>query len=87
MLGALVDASVRYRFGVAGGLVVVLVAGVYAASKLPVDAMPDVSTVQATIMTDAPGLSPTEVERMVTQPIELALNGLPRLTELRTTKM
>lgn len=83
-LSALVDLSVKYRYGVAGGLVVLLAAGLFAASRLPVDAMPDVSTVQATIMTDAPGLSPTEVERMVTQPIELALNGLPRLTELRS---
>ncbi|MEW6432922.1 MAG: CusA/CzcA family heavy metal efflux RND transporter [Myxococcota bacterium] len=84
MLGRLVDLSVRFRGGVAGGLVVLLLVGVYAASKLPVDALPDVSPVQVTIMTEAPGLSPTEVERMVTQPIELALNGLPRLTELRS---
>jgi cobalt-zinc-cadmium resistance protein CzcA len=83
-LSELVDLSVKYRYGVAGGLVVLLLAGGFAASHLPVDAMPDVSTVQVTIMTDAPGLSPTEVERMVTQPIELALNGLPRLTELRS---
>ncbi len=84
MLAALVALSVKYRTGVAGGLLVLLVAGAFAASKLPIDAMPDVSTVQVSVLTEAPGLSPTEVERMVTQPIELAFNGLPRLSELRS---
>lgn len=84
MFSALVSLSVRYRAGVTGGLLVLLAAGLFAALRLPVDAMPDVSTVQATVLTEAPGLSPVEVERMVTAPMELALNGLPRLTELRS---
>lgn len=84
MLAQLVALSVRFRAGVLGALVVLLIAGGFAASKLPIDAMPDVSTVQATVMTEAPGLSPIEVERMVTAPIELAFNGLPRMVELRS---
>jgi cobalt-zinc-cadmium resistance protein CzcA len=84
MLSQLVELSVRFRGGVLGGLVVLLLIGTYATTQLPVDALPDVSTVQVTIMTEAPGLSPIEVERMVTQPVELALNGLPRLVELRS---
>jgi cobalt-zinc-cadmium resistance protein CzcA len=84
MLSALVSLSVKYRTGVAGGLVVLLLGGAFAAARLPVDAMPDVSTVQVAVLTEAPGLSPIEVERMVTAPIELAFNGLPRLSELRS---
>ncbi len=84
MLSRLVELSVRYRGGVTGALLVMLLAGGFAASRLPIDAMPDVSTVQVAVLTEAPGLSPIEVERMVTAPIELAFNGLPRLQELRS---
>lgn len=84
MLSSLVALSVKYRTGVAGGLLVLLLGGAFAASRLPVDAMPDVSTVQVVVLTEAPGLSPIEVERMVTAPLELAFNGLPRLSELRS---
>lgn len=84
MLSRLVELSVRYKGGVMGGLLVLLLLGGVAASRLPIDAMPDVSTVQVAVLTEAPGLSPIEVERMVTAPMELAFNGLPRLSELRS---
>ncbi|MBE2254072.1 MAG: efflux RND transporter permease subunit [Myxococcus sp.] len=84
MLSAIIRVSVQYRAAVAGGLLALLAAGLFAARALPIDALPDVSTVQVTIMTEAPGLSPIEVERMVTVPMELALNGTPRLIELRS---
>ncbi len=84
MLSAIIRLSVQYRVAVAGGLLALLAAGLFAARTLPIDALPDVSTVQVTILTEAPGLSPVEVERMVTAPMELALNGVPRLVELRS---
>jgi cobalt-zinc-cadmium resistance protein CzcA len=84
MLSTIVRLSVQYRFAVTGGLIALLAGGLFAARTLPIDALPDVSTVQVTIMTEAPGLSPIEVERMVTVPMELALNGVPRLVELRS---
>jgi cobalt-zinc-cadmium resistance protein CzcA len=84
MLEALVAMSIRYRVAVAGGLAALLLGGVWAVNRLPIDALPDVSTVQVTVLTEAPGLSPVEVERMVTAPVELAFNGLPRLLELRS---
>jgi cobalt-zinc-cadmium resistance protein CzcA len=84
MLAAIIRMSVQYRTAVFGALLALLAAGLFAARTLPIDALPDVSTVQVTIMTEAPGLSPIEVERMVTAPMELALNGTPRLIELRS---
>lgn len=84
MLSAIIRISVQYRSAVAGGLLALLALGLYAARTLPIDALPDVSTVQVTILSEAPGLSPIEVERMVTAPMELALNGTPRLVELRS---
>jgi cobalt-zinc-cadmium resistance protein CzcA len=52
--------------------------------KLPIDAVPDVTNVQVVVLTDSPGLSAEEVERFVTFPVEMGLNGLPKLEELRS---
>ena len=84
MLARLVDASIRFRFVMLVALVVLLGAGGYAARALPIDAVPDVSTVQVSGLTDCPGLAPVEVERTVTFPMEAALNGAPNLVELRS---
>ncbi len=84
MLSALVEGSVRFRHVMVVLLAVVLLGGGVAARYLPIDAVPDVSTVQVSVLTDCPGLSPVEVERAVTVPMETALNGLPHLVELRS---
>lgn len=63
---------------------ILLVFGVQAARKLSVDAFPDVTNVQVQIATEAAGRSPEEVERFVTVPIEIAMTGIPRLTEMRS---
>jgi cobalt-zinc-cadmium resistance protein CzcA len=68
-------------------LVTVLVAllGVRAAVRLPVDAVPDVTNVQVQVITSAPALSPAEVEQYVTVPVERAMAGIPKTTEVRST--
>ena len=58
--------------------------GVYASLKLQVDAFPDVTNVQVQVYTTWPGMSPEEVEKQVTFPIEVQLAGLPDMTELRS---
>jgi len=84
MLARLVALCIRFRKTMLVLFAVLLVAGGIAAVRLPVDAVPDVSTIQVSVLTKAPGLSPVEVERTVTFPIELALNGIPRGTQLRS---
>src|SRR5690242_14513479 len=69
MLGRLVAASIRFRKGMLGLLGVLLALGVWAARTLPVDALPDVSTIQVAVLTQAAGLSAAEVERTVTMPV------------------
>jgi len=61
-----------------------LIAGFVAAKKLPIDALPDVSTIQVSVLTTSAGLTPLEMERTVTTPIENALNGIPSGVELRS---
>ena len=65
--------------------VVALVAfGIYAYTKLPVDAFPDVTNKQVQIMTEAPGRSPEEVEKYITYPVEAQMMGIPKLTDTRS---
>lgn len=85
MLGRLVAASIRARKLVLGLLAALLALGVWAARALPIDALPDVSTIQVAVLTQAAGLSAPEMERAVTTPIENALNGTPGAVELRST--
>jgi len=58
--------------------------GVYNYSKLPVDAVVDISSVQAVINTEAPGYSPLETEQRITYPIETVMAGLPGLEQTRS---
>jgi cobalt-zinc-cadmium resistance protein CzcA len=84
MLDGLVRAALRQRLIVVVIALILLAFGLQAARKLSVDAFPDVTNVQVQIATEAPGRSPEEVERFVTVPLEIAMTGLPGLTELRS---
>jgi cobalt-zinc-cadmium resistance protein CzcA len=84
MLERLVHVSIRFRNAVIVFLFALLAAGGWAVSTLPIDALPDVSTIQVSVLTTASGLTPLEIERTVTTPIENALNGVPGSAELRS---
>lgn len=58
--------------------------GIWSAVHLPIDAVPDVTNVQVQINTAAPALSPLEIERQITTPVELAMAGLPDLEQVRS---
>lgn len=62
-----------------------IIAGVYSALKLPIDAVPDITNNQVQIITSSPTLSATEIERFITYPIEISMKSLPNLVELRST--
>ncbi|MBL4805500.1 MAG: efflux RND transporter permease subunit, partial [Alphaproteobacteria bacterium] len=59
-------------------------AGVSSLTRLPIDAVPDVTNIQVVVNTEAPGLSPPEVESLVTIPVEGVLLGLPKVEEVRS---
>lgn len=58
--------------------------GLHSLQRLPIDAVPDVTNVQVQINANAPGLSPPEVEKLVTFPVEQAMMGLPDVDEVRS---
>ncbi len=84
MLNALVRFSLRFR-GVVIALAFALVGyGVFSILQAKYDVFPDFAPPQVTIQTEAPGLSPEQVELLVTQPIENAVNGGPGIQSLRS---
>ena len=58
--------------------------GLRSLTRLPIDAVPDVTNVQVTVNTEAIGLSPPEIETLITIPVETTLLGLPRVEEVRS---
>ncbi len=84
MINALVRFSIANRFFVVLATVFLLAIGIFSATQLPIDAVPDVTNKQVQINTVAPGLAPQEIERQITFPLEVALAGIPRLQETRS---
>lgn len=84
MLQALVDWSIRNRAVVLVLACMMLGMGYYATRKAKLDVFPEFTPPQVIIQTEAPGLSPIEVEQLVTLPIEAAVNGVSRLDGLRS---
>jgi cobalt-zinc-cadmium resistance protein CzcA len=84
MLNALISLSLKNRFVVLLLAALLVVAGVQAALRLPLDAFPDTTPIQVQVNTVAPELTPEEVERLITFPVEYALGGLKGLEELRS---
>jgi heavy metal efflux system protein len=84
MISRIVRLNVDYPFLTLLAVIVLFLGGIYGYAKLPVDATPDVTNVQVQVLTSAPGLSPMEVERLVTRPVEIAMTGIPHVTRIRS---
>ncbi|MFO0879577.1 MAG: CusA/CzcA family heavy metal efflux RND transporter [Gemmataceae bacterium] len=84
MLGKLIDLVLENKFVVILNSIVLVAAGFWAMTRLPVDAVPDVTNVQVQVMTTAPALGPEETEQFITFPVETAMSGIPRVEEIRS---
>jgi cobalt-zinc-cadmium resistance protein CzcA len=84
MLKRIVDLTLAYRWFVVLGILVLLALGGYALYSLPVEAFPDLTNNQVTVVTEAPSMPPTEVEQLVTYPIEQSMMGMPKQREVRS---
>ncbi len=85
MLNSLIRWSLRNRAIILCLSLLILALGWKTGSELPVEVLPDLTKPTVTILTEAPGLSPEEVETRVTQPIENSLMGVAGLTRMRST--
>ena len=87
MLEKLITFSLQQRVFVLIGTAILIIAGWIAVTNLPIEAFPDVEDVHVGIVTQALGLAPEEVERVVTLPIERGMSGVPHLTQMRSVSI
>ncbi|MCC6708171.1 MAG: efflux RND transporter permease subunit [Gammaproteobacteria bacterium] len=85
MLNRLIEFCLSQRLLVLVAALVLVVAGVFAFLRLPIDAFPDISPTQVKLILKAPGMTPEEVESRVVAPLEMELLGIPRQTVLRSS--
>ncbi len=84
MLNKIIQYSIKNRLIVLLGLFALLVGGFYSISKLPIDAVPDITNNQVIIITSAPSAGAPDVERLITVPIEQATRNIPGIIEQRS---
>ena len=84
MLSWLIRFSLSHRAVVIAGALIIMLLGIMTGRRLPVDVLPDLTKPTVTILTEAPGLAPEEVETLVTVPLEGALMGTSGITRLRS---
>lgn len=84
MFDAIVSWSLKNRLTVLVLSAAIVVAGLMALARLPIDAFPDTTPVQVQINTNAPSLNPVEIEQQITFPVEQAIGGLPGLIDVRS---
>ena len=85
MINRLIDLSIKHRLIVIILIIGVFVGGVFQYKELPVDAFPDISPILVPVFAEAHGMAPEEIERLITFPIESAMNGLPDVTLVKST--
>src|ERR1700751_5385369 len=85
MLTRIVDWALDNRWLVLAALVALVLTGGYVLANLPIDAFPDLTNNQVVVITECPSMSSTEVDELVTYPIESALVGLPPVETVRST--
>ncbi|AGA31381.1 efflux RND transporter permease subunit [Singulisphaera acidiphila] len=84
MLNSLINSALHNRFMVLMGTLLIAGLGVYSAIHLPIDAVPDLTNIQVQVITEAPALSPLEVETLLSFPVEGAMSGLPNVEQIRS---
>jgi cobalt-zinc-cadmium resistance protein CzcA len=84
MLNSIIESSLKNRFLVLAATLLVAGLGAYSTLHLPIDAVPDLTNVQVQVITEAPALSPLEVDSLLSFPVSGAMSGLPDIEQIRS---
>ena len=84
MFDAIIHTSLRQRLIVLGLALLMVIYGIFTLQKMPVDVFPDLNKPTVTLMTEAGGMAPEEVEQLVSFPIEAGMNGMAGVTRVRS---
>lgn len=87
MINQIIAFSLQQRLMIIGASMLLIIVGIVSFERLPVQAFPDVQNVFVQVVTQYPGQAPEEVEKLVTQPIEREMNGLPHLINMRSVSI
>ena len=87
VINRIVASSLRQRFLVVLAIFLLIVTGIWSLYRLPVEAYPDLSPPMVEIITQWPGRAAEEIERLITVPIEVEMNGIPNMTILRSISL
>src|ERR1700734_629007 len=87
MISRLVSFALSQRFIVLMAALMLMVWGAYSFSKLPIDASPDLSPPHVEIITQWPGHASEEIERLISIPLEVEMNGIPKIESLRSISL
>ena len=85
MISKTIEFSLRHRLFVVLATLAVALLGYFAFNRLPIDVFPDPSPPLVQIYTEAPGMAPEEVERLISYPVESSMFGLPKIDKIRST--
>ncbi len=84
MINYLIAYSIRNKLVIAVGVVALIGCGLYSLDRIPIDAVPDITTNQVLVITNSPNLAAQEVEQFITFPLERSLANLPEVEEIRS---
>ena len=84
MLDKIISFSIHNKFIIGIGTLALILIGIYNVTRLPIDALPDITNNQVQVITTAPTLAAQEVEQFITYPIEQSVKSIPKISELRS---
>lgn len=84
MFNKIISFSISNKLIIGLGTLILVIAGIFSAKELPIDAVPDITNNQVQIITVSPSLAPQEIEQFITYPVEIAMSNLPHTEEIRS---